>query len=316
MYSKKTIAKFYAFVISTTALAIFFSACSDIASKETRPDTASHWGEPKVVGKIQSKEIDESSGIAVSRCQNDVMWTHNDSDEGPFIFAINSAGENLGTWKVTNANSNDWEDIAPYKDANGKCYVYIGDIGDNQKQFAEHAVYRVAEPVITASEAKSEQKNPLTTEPAEAVRFKYPNSTPNAETLLVHPTTGVIYVLTKHNQGPSSIYRIDPNFGSAEVQTAQKVGEISVPATPPGRLTGGDISPDGRRVFLCDNAQGYELTLPENTTNFDEIWTQKPEIVNMGERKQGESAGYNVDGSAVFATSEGKHSPVIEIKRR
>ena len=41
------------------------------------------------------------------------------------------------------------------------------------------------------------------------------------------------------------------------------VAEIAVPAVPNGLITGGDISPDGRRVALCDYVMGYELTLPD-----------------------------------------------------
>ena len=69
-------------------------------------------------------------------------------------------------------------------------------------------------------------------------------------------------------------------------------------------------------MIVCDYTQGYEFTLPEIASNFDEIWAQKPEIVDLGERKQGESVCYSVDGSSLFATSEGKRSSVIEVKRR
>ena len=314
--SNKTIAKFYIFVISCAALAVFFSACSDISSKENKSEAESHYDPPKTVGKIKSGDITESSGIAPSRCQSDVLWTHNDSDDGPYIFAFKPSGENLGTWKVQNAESKDWEDIAAYKDKSGKCYLYVGDIGDNELQFSEHSVYRIAEPIVKESDARSDQKNPLVTEPAEVVRFKYPDMKQNAETLMVQPMTGSIYILTKRVAGPSGVYRIKPDFGSSETQKAQIIAEVSVPSIPNGLLTGGDISPDGNRVIVCDYTQGYEFTLPKNAANFDEIWAQKPEIVNLGERKQGESAGYSADGTSIFATSEGKKSPVIEVKRR
>lgn len=314
--SKKTIAKFYIFVIFLAALALFFSACSDISSREHKNEPESHYDPPKVVGKIKSGDIEESSGLAASRCQNDVLWTHNDSDNGPYIYAFRSSGETLGTWKVQNAASRDWEDIAAYKDKTGKCYLYIGDIGDNELQYSDHAVYRITEPIVKDSDARSDRKNPLVTEPAEVVRFKYPDMNQNAETLMVQPMTGSIYVLSKRVAGVSSVYRIKPDFGNPETQKAQIIAEVSVPSIPNGMLTGGDISPDGNRVIVCDYTQGYEFNLPANATNFDEVWLQKPEIVNLGERKQGEAVCYSVDGTSVFATSEGKRSPVIEVRRK
>ncbi len=314
--SNKTIAKFYLFVISFAALAVFFSACSGNSSKENRSEPESHYNPPKTVGTIKSNDVAESSGIAASRCQNDVLWTHNDSDDGPYIYAFKPTGENLGTWKVQGADSKDWEDIAAYKDKSGKCFLYIGDIGDNQLQFGDHAIYKIAEPIIQTSDAKSDRKAPLTTEPAEVVRYKYPDMRQNAETMMVQPMTGSIYILTKRIAGPSGVYRVKPDFGNPETQKAQIIAEVSVPSIPNGLLTGGDISPDGKRVIMCDYSQGYEFALPENAANFDEIWVQKPEIVDLGERKQGESVCYGVDGSSLFATSEGTRSSVIEVKRR
>lgn len=314
--SNKTIAKFYVFVIPVAAAALFFSSCSNLSSKEHKNERESHYDPPKVIGKIRSNDIDESSGIAASRCQNDVYWTHNDSDNGPYIYAFKASGDSLGTWKVQGAGSNDWEDIAAYKDSSGKCYLYIGDIGDNDLQFREHAVYRISEPIVKDSDAKSDRKSPLTTEPAEVVKFKYPDMNQNAETLMVQPMTGSIYVLTKRVVGPSGVYRIKPEFGNTETQKGQIIAEVSVPSIPNGLLTGGDISPDGKRVIICDYTQGYEFELPAGAVNFDEVWAQKPEIVDLGDRKQGEGVCYSVDGTSILATSEGKRSPVIEVKRK
>ena len=93
----------------------------------------------------------------------------------------------------------------------------------------------------------------------------------------------------------------------------EKLTDLTVPAVPNGFLTGGDISPDGKHAIICDYFNAYELTLPDGAKNFDEIWKQKPLIVELGERKQGEAVGYSADGKSIFATSEGKNSPLIEV---
>ena len=313
---EKIIAKFSAFVILGVASATVFSGCANISSNAHENLSESRYLPPKVVGTVKSKDVEEGSGLAASRCQNDVLWTHNDSGDDAYIYALNSAGDALGTWQVPNAQNNDWEDIAAFKDASGKCFVYIGDIGDNKGKRAEHAVYKLREPLITADTKDSTRKGPLTSDNAEVVRFVYPDRGEDAETLMVHPATGDVYVVTKRESGPAGVYCIrKPAFDGSTVKL-DKVADLSVPAVPNGFVTGGDISPDGRRVAICDYTQGYEWTLPDGDNNFDNIWKQAAGIVDLGKRKHGESISYNVDGTALFATSEGKNSPVIEIKRR
>ena len=75
---------------------------------------------------------------------------------------------------------------------------------------------------------------------------------------------------------------------------------------PNGFLTGGDISPDGKRVILCDYFGAYEIVLPEKAKNFDEIWKEKPLIVELGEREQGEAVGYSADGNQYLRPAKRK----------
>ena len=96
----------------------------------------------------------------------------------------------------------------------------------------------------------------------------------------------------------------------------EKIADFSIPAVPEGFLTGGDISPDGRRVVLCDYFGAYEILLPENAKNFDDIWKEKPLRIDLGTREQGEAIGYAANGNSILATSEKKNSPMIEVVRR
>lgn len=314
--SKEIIAKFGAFVILVTSGALLHSGCANISSNAGERPTSTRYLPPKVIGTIKSKDVVESSGLAASRCQRDVFWTHNDSGDDAYIYAINGAGDNLGTWRVPNAANDDWEDIAAFKDENGKCFIYIGDIGDNKGKRPEHTVYRITEPLITPTDSHSSREDPLTSEQPRSVRFRYPDISEDSETLMVHPKTGDIYVATKRVSGPAGVYCLRQPVFDGSVLKLERVAEISVPAIPNGLVTGGDISPDGRRVVICDYTQGYEWMLPEGDQNFDDIWKQEPDVVDLGKRKHGESVSYGIDGTSVFATSEGKNSVVIEVMRR
>ena len=269
---------------------------------------------PKVIGTISSKEITESSGLVASRCSRNVFWTHNDSGDEAFIFALDAGGKKLGTWKVADAKNYDWEDIATQKTPNGECFLFIGDIGNNNLTKSEFTIYRVKEPAV--SETDSSRKNPLSTEPAEVVKFEYPDIRQNAETLMIHPQTGDIYILSKNMSGAAGVYKLAANYALDKTNKLEKIADLSVPAIPNGLLTGGEISPDSRRVVICDYFRGYELVLPEKAKKFDEIWKQTPLKVDLGERKQGEAVGYAPDGKKLFATSEGKNSPLIEVDKK
>jgi len=281
-----------------------------------RNKTSGVYRAPQVLGSIKSSAITESSGLVASRNSPGLYWTHNDSGDGPFIYAIDTNGQLRGVWRVRGAEAVDWEDIAagPGPVA-GKNYLYIGDIGDNSANRPEIVIYRVPEPLITNSDMQSTKSKPRTTEVADAIRLRFPDGKHDAETLLVHPKTGIIYILNKVPLANPSVYEARPPFTMSGINTMKRLGELKVPSLFGGVLTGGDISPDGRRVALCDYFQGYELSLPDKSQNFDDIWHQRMEGFDLGKRKQGESIAYRLDGRALLATSEGRSSPLIEVLR-
>jgi hypothetical protein len=313
--SSKTIAKFSLFVILSLASMMMLSGCGmNLKSYANRP-ASDFYTKPEVVGHISDPDITEASGIAASKCQANVFWTHNDSGHIPAIYAINAAGQLLGSFRLAAVEDYDWEDIAEFRDTAGKCFVYIGEIGDNKYARAVHSVYRVPEPPVSA-EPISNKKDPIEIGSPETINFRYADKTQNAETLMVHPSTGDIYVVSKNRSGPAGVYKIKPDFSTADVQVAPRIADLEVPSVPIGLLTGGDISPDGRRIILCDYLDGYELILPDGDSTFDDIWKQKPVEVDLGERDTGEAFAYSADGNSIFATTEGKNAPIIELHRR
>ena len=271
---------------------------------------------PAQLAPREERAVTESSGVVASRRNPGLFWTHNDSGDGPFVYAFDRAGRRRGTFRVEGAQAYDWEDIAagPGPEA-GRPYLYAGDIGDNGTKRDTIVVYRFPEPGLTDADAASTRETPRATARAEAILLKYPDGAHNAEALLVHPSTGDLYVLTK---GPDSagVYKLAAPFDASAVNTLARVAVIHGPGFFGTLITGGDISPDGRRVALCDYASGYELTLPEGSKNFDDIWRQPPTLVPLGARRQGEAVCYRLDGAALLATSEGTPCPLIEVVLR
>lgn len=314
-----TITKISAFVIFLAGLCLTVISCQSVSlgSRETavvpvRPDTYLPAFEN---GRITSREITESSGIAASKCQENVLWTHNDSGDGPFIYAIDLQGRHLGTWKIPNVSNFDWEDIATFRNKDGTCFIYIGEIGNNRRRRAESEIFRITEPLIEGA-GGSNRRKPVITPKAEKLRFVYPDVRQDAEALLVHPTSGEIYVISKLLTGAAGVYSVQADFDSPNAILAKKIGELSLPAVPNGLVTGGDISPDGRRVVVSDYFSGYELVLAVDEESFDEIWRSKPQPFDIGSREIGEAVAYGADGMSVFSTSEKRNSPVYKTLRK
>ena len=281
------------------------------------PAQSSEHAPPVTLGNLADPDIRESSGLAAARSAPGYFWTHNDSGDGPYLFAFDRRGRRAGVWRVTGAAARDWEDMAAGPGPTpGRSYLYIGDIGDNARRRDSVVVYRIEEPLIAADDAATSKRSPRATTPAAAIRLRYPDGAHDAEALLVHPTTGDLYIITKTPGGPAGIYKASAPLATSGATTLRRIGEIRLMSLMGSIITGGDIAPDGRRIALCDYFQGYELSLPDGAQSFDDIWQQPLTAFSLGERRQGEAVAYSLDGQAILAASEGRPAPLTEVRRR
>jgi hypothetical protein len=267
--------------------------------------TALQAQQPNTLATVSISGLVESSGIAASRKHPGVFWSHNDNEGGPYLYAFDRAGRLRGKVRVTRATMCDWEDIA----IGPRNQIYIGDIGDNDHARKEIVVYRIDEPEPEAANST----------PVHALRLRYPDGPHDAETLLVHPKTGDIYIVTKA-RGRDSRTRVYKAPASAKSPSALKyVADVEFPnesvfSLVIGRITGGAISPDGNRVVLCDYFRAWEAIVADG--NFDSVWRQSWRSFDIGKRMQGEAICYRHDGKAVLVTSEGENFPLIEVDRK
>ncbi len=251
-----------------------------------------------------------------------IFWVHNDSGDKAFLYAITPDGDREAVVKIPGAKSVDWEDMAwgPGPDGKGD-FLYIGDIGDNDSKRDDCVVYRIREPKLPDGLNLSSKDDPIKAEGSVvARRFVYPDGPHNAETLLVHPKTGAVYIVTKSSSGMSGVYKFPPEGpdASGKVVTLQKVGTLTVPeefSLTPKRITGGSISPDGRRIAFCTYFSGYEMTLPPASKDFNAIWMTPLRPFNLPPMRQTEAITYTRDGRSVIVMSEGVNAPIYSVKR-
>lgn len=248
-----------------------------------------------------------------------MLWTHNDSGDGPFVYCIDLQASTCGVWEVAGASARDWEDMAggPGPDPN-LTYLYLGDIGDNARGRDDITVYRAPEPEVDEATRTSTQERPAVAAGAQALVLRYPDGAHDAEALLVHPDNGDLYLVAKELSGEAGVYRAPGSLDPTATTTMKAVATLTVPGPggPAVLVTGGDVAPDGRRVILSTYAQALELDLGTAPTgDFDAIWQRRVTPVALAPRQQGEAIAYRSDGAALLTTSEGSPAPLHQVTR-
>lgn len=254
--------------------------------------------------EVQAGTLIETSGIAVSRRNDGVVWAHNDSGSQATVHAVGTDGAALGVFTVEGASAVDWEDMAVGSGA-GSDLLYLADIGDNLTFRDELTVYRVAEPTVTPADAVGEGG---TLTGAEHLTVSYPDGPHDAETLLVDPVTGDLFVVTKQTSDvPTGVYRIPAGRPDGARVEMERVGEVPVAA---GELvTGGAVSPDGSVVALRTPEQVLLWTRrPDQTVA--EALAATPCQAAVAEEQQGEAIDFTADGRGYVTISEGLNPPI------
>ncbi|MFZ3498493.1 WD40 repeat domain-containing protein [Streptomyces sp. 5.8] len=237
---------------------------------------------------ITDPRIKESSGLAASRIHPGVYWTHNDSDDGPYVYAVDSAtGKTVARITLTGIGTpRDVEGISLGPDGR----LYVGDIGDNLGGSWNHVwIYRFAEPkTLRDATLKAEQ-----------FTVKYADGPRNAEALMVHPVTGRVYIASKDERA-GGLYEGPESLSASGTNTFRRIGDVPW-------VTDGAFSPDGGRLAL----RGYlwARTYPWK----DGRPTGDGEAVAAPWQGQAESVTYAADGSALMFGAEGANSRVVAV---
>ena len=268
------------------------------------------YGEPGLLAELADPQVSESSGLACSRRTEGAFWTHNDSGDGPRIYAFDAAGELLAAFDVEGAQARDWEDMASFARGEEAPLLLLADVGDNRRQRAGCVLYLVAEPAVGEDreddEGGAEQRR--TAELVRTIEFTYEDGPRDCEAVAVDPTGGAVYLVEKSLLKPAGVYELPlATDGDGGPAVARRVAAVPVRAA-----TAMDISPDGRRALVLTYLHGFEYARAA-----DETWAQAfgrpPRLVRMPPRPQGESLCYGPDGVTLYLTSEGSPMPLWRV---
>ena len=240
----------------------------------------------EVALRLRDPRIHESSGLALSRRHQAVLWTHNDSGDDPRLYAVGSEGQTLAALTLAGVDARDWEALAAGRDDRGRPALFVGDIGDNNGVWPEVSVYRVPEPARLGD----------ATVPADRYRLRYPDGPRDAEALLVDPRSNRLYVATKDVAG-GGLYRAPARLRTDQVNTLRRVARV------PPVITDGAFTPDGRAFVLRDYQAAHVYSGGGRRVGSFELPLQY----------QGESLTVTADGQSVLAGSEGPDSEVWRV---
>jgi hypothetical protein len=261
---------------------------------------------PTELGALADKALDETSGVVASSKKDDLYFVHNDSGDTARFFAVDGHGARLATFVYSTAAVLDCEDIARGPCADGtspaspgrgplptaSC-LFVGDIGDNFKNREQIVVYRVREPDVIAD----------ATVPSEALPFVYPDGPHDAETLLIHPKTGALVIISKEKSGASTIYEAPLPLTPGVKATLKTVGTVAATVGSP-RFTGGDVRADGTGIVLRTYTHVLYAPMRPEQTIVDAL---KAPLCSLpvAREEQGESVGWQRDGKGFVTISEG-----------
>ncbi|MFC8591242.1 WD40 repeat domain-containing protein [Streptomyces atroolivaceus] len=237
---------------------------------------------------IEDSRITESSGLAASRIHPGVYWTHNDSEDGPYVYAVDSrTGRTVATITMKGVGEpRDVEAISIGPDGN----LYVGDIGDNLGGSWDHVwIYRFPEPKRLADATVQATQFDVT----------YADGARDAEAMMVHPTTGRVFIASKNEDG-GGLYEGPRKLTAGGANVFRRVGEVPW-------VTDGAFSPDGGELVLRSyfSARGYA---------FENGRLGADHAVSVPLQGQSESVTYTADGSAMMFGSEGESSEVVRVE--
>ncbi|MDA3844471.1 MAG: hypothetical protein PF588_08905 [Candidatus Kapabacteria bacterium] len=261
------------------------------------------FADAKNMGEVDEKILDEVSGLAASMDNPGVLWTHNDNGSDRRIYAINTSCRILAEYKLKIDDSKDWEDIAvgPGPEE-GRSYIYVGDIGDNNGTYNKRSIYRFEEPEVDPDQKYAEFE--IKEKHIDIIKFKYPDGSRDAEAMMLDPLTKDLYVISKREDNVG-VYLIKYPQSTEETITMEHVATL-----PYGNegfsgsgVTAGDISHDGREIIIKQYFQVYYYYRAEGETVASAL-SKDFAILPYLPEPQGEAICWAYDGSGYYTLSE------------
>ncbi len=271
------------------------------------------------VNMREPTDLLENSTAAMSATQPGVFFTINDSGNDAVLFALDTAGNTRGRWRIRNATNVDWEaaSLGPCVPATSaiaaaNSCIFVGDVGDNAAIRQTAVLYQLREPMVGTEPPVAELQ-------AEQLTFRYPDGPHDVESIYVAPD-GTVYLITKRPlKSVSGALRqalvfVLPatTWGQHGTVTATLLDSLPiVPGTAARRrITDASLSFDARLLAVRTYGQVYIFATDSGTGRV--INSVAPSVCNIEnvEEKPGEGVTWLGTGPELLLTREGRNAPI------
>ena len=243
----------------------------------------------KVLGEVDNNLM-EASGLVASVKNNGYFWSHNDSGNSAEIFLIDGHASIKLICKFNNLQNRDWEDIAVGTGPEeGKTYIYVGDIGDNNAKYDVKLIYRFEEPIL------SDQKEIVILD-YDTLIVKLPDGVRDSEALMIDPITKDMFLFSKREDSVR-LYQIHFPY-QQDTLLAERIAIL-----PFHNINASDISVDGSEILIKDYDTIY-YWIKEGGESIGELIVKKPFELPYDKGRQDEAIAWLRDGSGFCTLGE------------
>ena len=271
---------------------------------------------------LDSSLVSESSGLARSGRDDQLLWTHNDSGDSPRMFAFTRQGELWATLTLQDAKAIDWEDMCSFT-RDGKSWLAVADVGDNGTSRKHVTIYLTEEPIVSNPDSPLKSgkfATRMTSKVQVEVQVRYPDGPQNCEAIAYDPWRQQ-FILASKERFRSRIYAVDFDLVRRKQEsTARHMGTVTLPL-----VTGAAISDDGRLLALAtygptcllrrDSKVDWEAASVEERR--EAVWnlsgSSEMELIPAPPRRQGEAVCFDKHGKQILMTSEGSPMPLWSV---
>jgi hypothetical protein len=228
------------------------------------------------------------------------------------LYAIETTGRTRGTLQIGGAKNEDWEDLAA-ANLDGKAWLIIGDVGDNDAKRKSLRIHFVEEP-------KAETlgiAGMLAASPAATFKLRFEDGPRDCESLAIDVRERALYLLTKRDPTPR-LYRVAlPAPLQSGDLIARQVGTVShlpQPSALQSLISGHlgkrraepcamDFADDGSAAVVL--TYGDLLLFPRQAgESWAEALARPPARLPGHDLPQAEAACFSPDANQIYVASE------------